>query len=90
MSKNEIQLLLNKANDSHAAAKLLIDKGFIGFSAAQSYYTIFYLVEALLLSKGLKFSSHSALMSFIWQGVCKNWLAGPKISPLYCRSAKTS
>ncbi|HET9905077.1 MAG TPA: hypothetical protein VFQ23_00505 [Anaerolineales bacterium] len=41
MSKEEIQLLLDKADDSHAAAKLLIDRGFIGFSAAQSYYTIF-------------------------------------------------
>src|SRR5215813_9794049 len=63
MSKKEIQLLLDKADDSHAAAKILIDKGFIGFSAAQSYYTIFYLVEALLLSKGLRFSSHSALIA---------------------------
>jgi len=41
MSKNEIQLLLDKANESHAAANLLIDKGFIGFSAAQSYTPFF-------------------------------------------------
>lgn len=54
----EIQSLLNKATDSHGAAGVLIDKGFIGFSVAQSYYTMFYLVEALLLSKGLTFSSH--------------------------------
>ena len=31
MSKNEIQLLLDKANESHAAAKLLIDKGLSAF-----------------------------------------------------------
>ncbi len=78
MSKNEIQLLLDKANESHAAAKLLIDKGFIGFSAAQSYYTIFYLVEALLLSKGLKFSSHSALIASYGKEFAKTGLLDPK------------
>jgi len=59
----ELQSLLDYADDSHAAAKVLIDGGFIGFSAAQSYYTMFYLTEALLLSKGLKFSSHSAVIA---------------------------
>ena len=78
MSKNEIQLLLDKANESHAAANLLIDKGFIGFSAAQSYYTIFYLVEALLLSKGLKFSSHSALIASYGKEFAKTGLLDPK------------
>lgn len=43
MITTEMQHLLDKAEDSHAAAKVLIDKGFAGFSAAQSYYTIFYL-----------------------------------------------
>jgi uncharacterized protein (UPF0332 family) len=46
----EIQQLLNYADESHQAAKTLLDSGFIGFSAAQSYYTMFYLAEALLLS----------------------------------------
>jgi uncharacterized protein (UPF0332 family) len=59
----EIQQLLNYADESHEAARLLINGGFIGFSAAQSYYTMFYLAQALLLSKGLKFSSHSAVIA---------------------------
>lgn len=78
MSRKEIELLLEKADDSHAAAKLLIDRGFIGFSAAQSYYTIFYLVEALLLSKGLKFSSHSALIASYGKEFAKTGLLDPK------------
>ena len=63
MTSPEIQQLLNYANESHEAAKVLIDGGFIGFSAAQPYYTMFYLTEALLLSKGLHFSSHSAVIA---------------------------
>jgi len=59
----EIQQLLDYADESHQAAQVLIKSGFVGFSAAQSYYTMFYLAEALLLSKGLKFSSHSAVIA---------------------------
>lgn len=59
----EIQKLLDYADESHEASKVLIDRGFIGFSAAQSYYTMFYVTQALLLSKGLKFSSHSAVIA---------------------------
>jgi len=59
----QIQALINRAADSHQAAKFLLDKGFFNFSAAQSYYTIFYMTEALLHSKGLQFSSHSAVMA---------------------------
>ena len=34
MTQAEILQLLSKAEESHAAAKVLIDRGFIGFSAA--------------------------------------------------------
>lgn len=74
----EIQRLLDYADDSHGAAKVLIDGGFIGFSAAQSYYTMFYLAEALLLSKGLKFSSHSAVIAAYGKEFSKTNLLDPK------------
>ena len=73
-----IQKLLDYADESHAAAKVLIDGGFIGFSAAQSYYTMFYLVEALLLSKGLKFSSHSASIAAYGKEFAKTKILDPK------------
>jgi uncharacterized protein (UPF0332 family) len=46
MMTPEIKELIDYAGESHAAAKVLIDKGFVGFSAAQSYYTMFYLAQA--------------------------------------------
>ena len=78
MSTPEIQRLLDYANESHEAAKVLIQSGFIGFSAAQSYYTMFYLTEALLLSKGLKFSSHSAVIAAYGKEFSKTNVLDPK------------
>ena len=74
----EIKQLLDYAGESHQAAKVLIDNGFIGFSAAQSYYTMFYLIEALLLSKGLKFSSHSGVIAAYGKEFSKTNLLDPK------------
>lgn len=78
MISPEIQQLLDYADESHEAARVLIDKGFIGFSAAQSYYTMFYLTEALLLSKGLHFSSHSAVIAAFGKEFAKTGLLDPK------------
>ncbi|MEJ2600862.1 MAG: HEPN domain-containing protein [Anaerolineales bacterium] len=58
----EIRHFLNLSEESHAVAKTLFDLEHYRFSVAQSYYTIFYLAEAMLLSKGLTFSSHSAVI----------------------------
>jgi len=78
MIKPEIQYLLNLANESHQAAKILIDQGIIRFSAAQSYYTIFYLAQAMLMSKGLSFSSHSAVVAAYGKEFAKKGLLDPK------------
>ena len=78
MISSDIQYYLDLADDSHKAAKVLIDEGFIRFSAAQSYYTIFYLAQALLLTKGLMFSSHSAVIAAYGKEFAKTGLLDPK------------
>jgi len=55
--------LLQQARDSLAAAKLLFANGYAGYYAARSYYTMFYVVSAILLGKNLSFSKHSAVIS---------------------------
>ena len=60
---NEILELLTKANESLKAAKMLFDGGFYDFSASRSYYAMFYATEAILLSKNLSFSKHSAVIA---------------------------
>jgi uncharacterized protein (UPF0332 family) len=58
----DILELLRKAKESSAAAKSLLGDGFYDFSASRSYYTMFYIAEALLLAKNLSFSKHSAVI----------------------------
>jgi uncharacterized protein (UPF0332 family) len=55
MISTDIQQILEHADESHRAAHVLIEKGFPRFSVVQSYYTMFYLVEALLLTEELTF-----------------------------------
>src|SRR5687768_17999414 len=78
MISSEIQHLLNLADESHDVAKALTDSGHPRFSAPQSYYTIFYLAQALLLSKGLTFSSHSAIVAAYGKEFAKTGLLDPK------------
>lgn len=78
MTSAEIQVLIDRAEESHQAAKVLLDKGFSNFSAAQSYYTMFYLAEALLYSKGLEFSSHSAVIAAYGKEFAKTKILDPK------------
>lgn len=78
MKSTGIQRLLDLAKESHQAAKMMIDGGFAGFSAAQSYYTMFYLAEALLLSKKLTFSSHSAVIAAYGKEFAKTSLLDSK------------
>lgn len=56
----------------------MLDKSFSNFSAAQSYYTMFYLAEALLYSKGLEFSSHSAVIAAYGKKFAKTGALDPK------------
>ena len=63
MNEVEVNALMEKARQSLDAAGLLFRDGFIDFSASRSYYTMFYSLEALLLSRDLSFSKHSGIIS---------------------------
>jgi uncharacterized protein (UPF0332 family) len=43
------------------SAQVLLDDGDPDGAASRAYYSMFYAVEALLLSKGLEFSKHRAV-----------------------------
>lgn len=60
---HETAALLEKAEQSIAAASLLLDDDYIDFAASRAYYAMFYAVEALLLSREMSFSKHSAVIA---------------------------
>ncbi len=61
--EKDILELLTKARESLKAAEFLIEGQFYDFSAGRSYYAMFYATEAVLLSKNLSFSKHSAVIA---------------------------
>jgi uncharacterized protein (UPF0332 family) len=59
----EVGALLEKAKRSRKAASRLLKDGDVDFAASRAYYAMFYVAEALLLSKNLSFSSHAAVIA---------------------------
>ena len=67
----EIEALLSKARDSLSAARLLLEKGHYEISVSRSYYSMFYVAQAFLLSLNLSFSKHSAVIAAFGQKFTK-------------------
>ena len=59
----DISDLIKKAKDSLEAAESLVKDGFYDFSASRTYYAMFYTTEAVLLTKNLSFSKHTAVIA---------------------------
>ncbi len=74
MKDAEISGLIKKAKESLGAANQLLKSGYPDFSASRSYYAMFYAVQALLLTKNLAFSKHSAVISAFGKEFIKNGL----------------
>jgi len=58
---DEVAALLVKAERSCNSARRLMEDGDHDFAASRAYYAMFYTAEALLLTRGLAFSRHSAV-----------------------------
>jgi uncharacterized protein (UPF0332 family) len=61
--QREMEALLEKAERSLDAARVLIGSEYYEFSSSRAYYAMFYCAEALLLAKDLKFAKHSAVIA---------------------------
>lgn len=69
--KKEIRQLIAKGRRSLGAAKTLLDQGDADFSVSRSYYAMFYVTEALLLSRNLVSSKHSGILSLLFEHFVK-------------------
>ena len=64
----------DRADESMRAADLLFDNGFMRDSVAKLYYSLLYMIRAILLTKGLEPKSHEGALRlfglhFVKQGV---------------------
>jgi uncharacterized protein (UPF0332 family) len=68
----EIDALLNKAKRSLLSSFVMLKHGDYDFAISRAYYAMFYCAEALLFSKDLTFSKHSAVIAFFGKEFVKS------------------
>lgn len=74
----EVEALLEKADRSIGAARLLLEKGFPDHSASRSYYAVYYGATLLLARHGYAFKRHSAMLSAFSKLLHDSTLRTPK------------
>ncbi len=74
----QIQTIFDKDQSSLEAAQILADQGYFDFAASRIYYAMFYTADALLLHRGLSFSSHSAVLAAYGKEYSKTRELDPK------------
>ncbi len=62
MTEDQLELL-QEAQRSISAAKLLLEGGYARYAASRAYYAMFYVAESFLEGEGLSFSTHSAVIA---------------------------
>lgn len=67
MTELELKPLVDKAKRALRSAILLLDNEDFEASVSRTYYAMFYIVEAILLTKSLKFKSHRGVISAFGQ-----------------------
>lgn len=61
--RDEVREIIRKAERSLGAASSLFATNDFDFAVSRAYYSMFYMAEALLLTKGLSYSKHSGVLS---------------------------
>lgn len=83
---SEIRSLLDRTARYIKSAKLLVKDKDYESAVSRSYYAMFYAVEALLLSKGLSFSSHKAVISTFGEHFVKTNIFKKDMSKMLTRA----
>lgn len=81
--REEINSLLDKASKSQSAAQKLLESGYPSFAASRSYYAMFYAAEALLLTKDMAFSKHTAVVSAFGKYFVKTGIFSPDLHAFF-------
>jgi uncharacterized protein (UPF0332 family) len=80
MTKSD--LLLERADRSLRSAEILLTEGDAEAAASRIYYTCFYTAQALLATRGLKFSRHGQVIAQYGRYFSKTRLLDPRFQKL--------
>lgn len=86
---SEEELLFQRARESLKAALLLLREGLPNIAASRAYYAMFYIAEALLLQRGLVFSSHAAVIAAYGKEFARSKDLDPKFHRFLIASQNT-
>src|SRR3982751_364576 len=78
-----LDLLLEKARRSLDTAELLLSQGSPDFAASRTYYAYFYIAQALLESRGLRFSRHGQVLAQYGLFFAKTQILDPSYHKLF-------
>ena len=76
--KDFTRRLLDKAIDSIEAAEILLSNGKTEIAIGRAYYAMFYIAEALLNEKDLRFSKHGKVHAAYGEHFAKTKILDPK------------
>jgi len=71
-NQNEISKLIEKAERSLEAARLLLNRGDYDFAVSRAYYAMFYCAKAMLLTRGITTKKHSSTISLFCEKFVKS------------------
>jgi uncharacterized protein (UPF0332 family) len=74
MPQADIGLYLERAQEDLEAASSNLQHGFYAVTVTRAYYAMFYAASALLASKGISRSKHSAVLAAFGQHFAKTGL----------------
>lgn len=80
---HEIKLYVDAAREELRSAKLNLENDFYSACASRTYYAVFYAATALLKTKELSFSKHSAVLSAFRQHFVKTGEFPVEVSDFY-------
>lgn len=86
--RDEIKELINKAKRSINVAQKLYQDEEYDFSVSRAYYAMFYMAEAVLLTKDLSFSRHSGVISAFGQYFVKDGIFDEKYQKMLSEASK--
>lgn len=86
---NVIKALIKKAEENISASELLLSQGYYNLSIARIYYAMFYIAEALLLTKDLSYSSHKGVISAFGKEFVKTGIFDPKFHKMLIDAFKS-
>jgi len=79
--KQQIIIMIEKADRSLEVARSLIKSGNYDFGSSRAYYGAFYSLQALLLTRGLVYSKHSGVIS----GFSEHFIRPGDFSPHFAK-----